>query len=155
MKILIVLMGLLFSGLSSFCQELTFEYDAAGNQTKRQWICINCTSAKAAVLATTKAEQLKQSAFEKDSLVNLISRKLIAYPNPLVETLYLKWEATDQSFLKAIQVFTMNGIKVHAQNLAVQERETAINFSNYVPGIYLVRALYSDNRQEVIKVIKR
>lgn len=28
----------------SLAQKLAFSYDAAGNQTERRWVCINCPS---------------------------------------------------------------------------------------------------------------
>lgn len=157
MKKLLLCCLVLFCFKSSlFAQELSFEYDNAGNQTIRRWICINCP-----VIRAVKKDGLISAATSKDSVTNKVpvntesGRKLTAYPNPVTEVLNVKWSAGDQSYVTSIDVFSMTGVRIYHRNYGPGQGETSISFSGLGPGSYVVRVLYSDNKQEVLKIIKQ
>lgn len=157
MKKLLLCCFILFCFKSAlYAQELSFEYDAAGNQTVRRWICINCP-----VTRSVKATNLASTVVSKDSITNKVpdnilpGRKLTAYPNPVTEVLNVKWSAGDQSYVTSIDVFSMTGVRTYHRNYGPGQGETSISFSGLGPGSYVVRVLYSDNKQEVLKIIKQ
>lgn len=127
-------------------QQLTFQYDAAGNQISREVICVNCTPAVASVL-----EEILPPA--KDSL--LAGRQFSAYPNPVTEILNLQWKTGDESYLKIIDVFSVNGTSLQHKVLSSKQTEATLSFFNLSPGMYILRAVYSDGRQESLKVLKQ
>ena len=145
------------SGL--FAQELSFEYDAAGNQATRRWICVNCPVIRSIVQATEIAATTpaKEVVTEKktDNTDALPKRKLIAYPNPLTEILNVKWSADDKSYVKSIDVFSITGVRTYHQNYRQGQTETSISFFNLAPGGYVMRVVYSDDKQEAIRLIKQ
>ncbi|GAB2972599.1 hypothetical protein GCM10027049_03060 [Mucilaginibacter puniceus] len=134
--------------------ELSFDYDAAGNQTTRTWICVNCTTPF--VSAPFFAKQLGTVVFQGSTTVNTSEeRKLIAYPNPLVETLNLKWQNPKYP-IKSVDISTINGTRVYSQTYTTVEEQNQVSvpFSKQIPGMYLVRVTYSDGKQEVVRVVK-
>lgn len=134
-------------------QELSFDYDAAGNQTTRTWICVNCTTYPSAPFFT---KQLGVVVFQGSTTVNTSEeRKLTAYPNPLVETLNLKWE-NPKYYIKSVDISTINGTRVYSEsyNYVEGQMQVTVPFSKQIPGMYLVRVTYSDGKQEVVRVVK-
>ena len=134
-------------------QELSFDYDAAGNQTTRTWICVNCTTYNSAPFF---AKQLGTVVIKASEQVNTSEeRKLVAYPNPLVETLNLKWENPKYP-IKSVEVSTVNGTRVYSQIYpnVEEQNQVSVPFGKQIPGLYLVRVTYSDGKQEVVRVIK-
>lgn len=139
-----------------FAQELSFEYDNAGNQTIRRWICINCP-----VTRSVRAASLMSTAPAKEAITDKVpdstipGRKLTAYPNPVTEVLNVTWSANDKSYVQSIDVFSMTGVRTYHQNYSLAQTETSISFSSLAPGSYVLRVVYSDNRQEALKIIKQ
>lgn len=133
-------------------QELAFDYDAAGNQITRTWICVNCTTYVSAPFFAKQAVIVSQTATPINTSED---RKLIAYPNPLVETLNLKWENV-KYYIKSVDVSTINGTRVYSQSYQYIEGVTQVSvpFNKQIPGMYLVRVTYSDGKQEVVRVVK-
>ena len=132
--------------------ELSFDYDAAGNQITRTWICVNCSTFTQPMFA----QQLGTVVIKASTTVNTSEeRKLTAYPNPLVETLNLKWENPKYP-IKSVDISTINGTRVYSQNYPVVEEQNQVSvpFSKQIPGMYLVRVTYSDGKQEVVRVVK-
>ena len=127
-------------------QQLTFQYDAAGNQISRQVICINCSPGVASV-----QEEILPLA--KDSI--LAGRQFSAYPNPVTEVLNLQWKTGDASYMKVIDVFSVNGTRLQHKVLSSQQTEASLSFFNLSPGMYILRGVYSDGRQESLKVLKQ
>jgi hypothetical protein len=138
--------------IKTHAQELSFDYDAAGNQTTRTWICVNCTTYSAPLFA----KQQGVIVFQGSTPVNTSEdRKLTAYPNPLVETLNLKWENVKYP-IKSVDVSTINGTRVYSEsyNYVEGQMQVSVPFSKQIPGMYLVRVTYSDGKQEVVRVVK-
>jgi hypothetical protein len=133
--------------------ELSFDYDAAGNQTTRTWICVNCTTY---TLAPFFAQQLGTVVIKASVPVNTSEeRKLTAYPNPLIETLNLKWENPKYP-IKSVDISTINGTRVFSQTYPIGEEQNQVSvpFSRQIPGMYLVKVTYSDGKQEIVRVVK-
>ncbi|SFA52732.1 Por secretion system C-terminal sorting domain-containing protein [Pedobacter suwonensis] len=147
---LIITSCLLFFFKTSVAQKLAFSYDAAGNQTERRWVCINCPSARQ--MAMDKKTNNLPPGELGEGLVT--ERGIKAYPNPLKETLNVSWGAPDKIYLKSIQVYSVGGNSVFKRNYNTEERQTTITFQQLPPGTYLLVGQYSDAKTETIKLIK-
>ena len=154
MKILSALIFLLVLTAETRAQELKFEYDNAGNQQVREWICVNCPHINA-VAGGQQAAALKSDGPQKLHDDGPGSHQLSVYPNPLTETLNVKWNNDDHVFVSAIDIFSLNGVRLFHQKYASEQKETSISFLNFAPGSYLLKASYSNQKQEVVKLIKQ
>ncbi len=134
--------------------ELSFDYDAAGNQTTRTWICINCTTPFASAAFFSK--YMGTGTITAPPAPNKTEdRKLIAFPNPLTEILTLKWE-NQKYYIKAVEVSTISGTSVYSQSYPYVEGQTQVTvpFSKLIAGMYIVRVTHSDGKQEIVRVVK-
>jgi hypothetical protein len=146
-------------GMLLFCfaktgqaQEISFDYDAAGNQIKREWICFGCLPFQPTSVTANKTDQIaatKPDFFNPD-------QKVIAYPNPLTETLNIKWEPL-RKYITAIEVYSMTGVNFFKKSYKYEEAEfhEAIQFTKMTAGMYVVKVTFSDGKQELIKVVKQ
>jgi hypothetical protein len=105
-------------------------------------------------LQEEEANRLKKN-FGETSDDEFASHKLMAYPNPLTEILNVKWWNDDQVYVKNIEVFTLSGVRLFSKTYSDKERETSISFLDFAAGSYLLKASYSNNKQEVVKLIKQ
>ena len=88
--------------ISVNAQRIQFNYDTAGNQTRR-FICLSCPARVADSIPKEIAE-LKEEDLLKFSPEDVISY----YPNPVREELYLKWELVNENKVSSIEVFSIN-----------------------------------------------
>ncbi|MFC5283651.1 hypothetical protein [Pedobacter alpinus] len=49
----------------------------------------------------------------------------------------------------------MSGIKLISLKCSEKQKEASISFLQYAAGTYLLKATYSSNREEIIKIIKQ
>jgi hypothetical protein len=145
---------LLFLGLSLFAEaqnpnKIIFDYDAAGNQIKRE-LCISCAQ------ASYKTKALKEvTALQEKDLQKFFPEDVIFfYPNPVKEELYLKWELVADKTVSSIYLYTMNGQVLKTYNDFKKTNTLNIPFSEYPTGTYLVVLVYNDGEQKTIKIIK-
>ncbi|PJJ80284.1 T9SS type A sorting domain-containing protein [Mucilaginibacter auburnensis] len=137
-------------------QELKFDYDAAGNQTKREWICINCTQLTTTATAVTSKSDFVAEKPKSNSPIKDPELKLIAYPNPLTETLNIKFDPLKR-FITSIEVYSMVGVSFFKKSYRYVEEEfhEMIPFTQMTPGMYVVKVSFSDGKQELLKVVKQ
>lgn len=144
---------LLFLGFSLFAKaqdKIVFEYDTAGNQTKR-FLCLsaNCTT-------TSKTKAPKEiAALQKEDLQKFFPEDVISYyPNPVKEELYLKWELVIDKSVATIYLYDLNGRVLQTYNNLEKANTINIPFFNYPAGTYLVVLVYNDGDQKNIKIVK-
>jgi hypothetical protein len=133
-------------------ERLTFTYDAAGNQTQRKWICANCSSS-AYRPTEEQVKLLNDSKFADEDKEP--KRSLEGFPNPVTEILGVKWSSSEDVFVKQIELYSISGVKVYQNKYAPNQHETTISFIDLAPGVYILRATYSDNKKEILKIIKK
>ena len=100
--VLLFLFTILVSIGSNAQDRIKFEYDTAGNQTRR-FVCFSC-SAKTTDSIPKEIAELKEEDLLKFSPEDVISY----YPNPVREELYLKWELVNENKVSSIEVFSIN-----------------------------------------------
>ena len=145
MKFFLFIVLICFGTNKLKAQQLSFQYDNAGNQIVREWICVNCPRISS---VDTYDQQLLNTDHLKD-------HKLSAYPNPLTEVLYVKWWNEDDVSLTSIEVYSLNGTRLFYEKFSSQQNQTSISFLNLAAGTYILRALYSNKKLETLKLIKQ
>jgi hypothetical protein len=145
-----VLLLLFVLPIFAFSQDkILFAYDNAGNQVSRT-LCINCLSAGKTTEAITKIEDLKEEDLQKFFPEDVISY----YPNPVKEQLFLKWELINQNKVSEIQLHSLNGQLLKTISKLENTNTQTMQFQTYPNGVYLLLLLYTDGKQESIKIIK-
>lgn len=148
MKHYLLLLLIITCSLQIQAQKITFEYDAAGNQIKR-------------VLSFSTQKKTNRSpkeivAMEEEDLQKFFPEDVISYyPNPVREELYLKWQLTDENYVKALQVYSFNGQKLKSYSLSDNDDSQTIPFQSYPEGTYLIILEYKTGEQKTIKIIKK
>ncbi len=143
---------LLFLGISSFAfsqnaNRIRFNYDSAGNQTRR-YICL-CAERQSSEVKQT--EDLKDSDLQKLSSEDLFS----FYPNPVQEKLFLKWELIDDKKVSKIDLYAFSGQLINSYKGLEAVSSKEIYFSNLAVGSYLINVIYTDGEQKSITIIKK
>src|SRR5690606_16475798 len=139
-------------------QKLVFEYDAAGNQTSREWVCINCSTSQMMAEASVIADTIEKASMDplSEDIPNPFDeiRVVSVYPNPVSETLHVRWSSDLNIPIKAIYLNPTTGtLLLHTQIAPFQETMT-IPFNSYPPGSYWLNAIFTDGRRESITIIK-
>jgi hypothetical protein len=137
-----------FISTFSFSQsKLLFEYDAAGNQIKRELCISNCgTAAK----TTQESAKLQPEDYLKAFPEDVISY----YPNPVKEELYLKWDLKDNNKVTTIQLFSFSGQLIKSISKLENQNTYTFPFQQYPQGNYVLLLLYSNGDQKSIQIIK-
>jgi hypothetical protein len=147
---LLVVMILFSLCIQAQPKKITFEYDGAGNQIKRE-LCLTCTSKKSNVTPPKEIAAVTEEDLEKFTPDDVISY----YPNPVREELYLKWELSNDVYVKSLQVYNFNGQVLKNYSQSERENTQTIPFQSYPAGVYLVVLEYSNGDQKTIKIIKQ
>jgi hypothetical protein len=143
---------LLFLGFSLFVKaqdKITFDYDAAGNQIKRE-LCLSCNKAGYKTKAPKEIAALQEEDLQKFKPEDVISY----YPNPVKEELYIKWELVIDKKVTSIYLYAINGKILQTYDNLEKTNALNIPFLNYPTGVYLVVLVYNDGEQKTIKIVK-
>ncbi|RKR10997.1 putative secreted protein (Por secretion system target) [Flavobacterium sp. 90] len=128
--------------------KLTFDYDAAGNQTNRT-LCITCV--------LKSAKQVKEvEAIVQDDLLKFSPDDVISYyPNPVKEELYLQWQLANDNYVTSVYVYSITGQVLQTYQTNSGSNNLNIPFQQYSTGVYLVLLSYKDGGEKSIKIIKK
>ncbi len=149
MKNYLLLLFLCFSLFVKAQDKITFDYDNAGNQIKRE-LCLSCNKAGYKTAAPKEIVALKEEDLQKFTPEDVISY----YPNPVKEELYLKWELVEYKTVTSIYLYALNGQTLKTYNNLEKSSALNIPFFNYPTGTYLVVLVYNDGEQKTIKIVK-
>ncbi|MCV9930890.1 T9SS type A sorting domain-containing protein [Flavobacterium sp. LS1R47] len=131
-------------------QKITFNYDAAGNQTLRE-LCLSGCTAKMSKEIPKEIDAITDEDLQKFSPEDVISY----YPNPVREELYLKWELKDGNSVSSIVVYGLNGQTLNTYHKTKKINTQNISFQSYPTGVYIVALIYTSGDQKTIKIIKQ
>lgn len=129
-------------------QIISFDYDDAGNQIKRQ-LCNSCHNKTAMPLK--EVADLRPSDLLKFTPEDVISY----YPNPVKEELYLKWDLIDNNTVQSIQLFAINGAIIKNIDNLENQTNISIMFKDYSEGIFIIQLTYSNGAQKSISIVKQ
>lgn len=136
--------------LSAQQHRITFEYDLAGNQIKRN-VCFGCS----ARIAKNNETETKKSEKETDTKPVVESNDYIKYfPNPVVEELNISWEMLKTAQIVELKIFNSSGVLVFSKNVK-KETTTIVSFQSYPQGMYFVELLHNNGHINTIKIIKK
>jgi hypothetical protein len=134
--------------IQAHAQKITFEYDTAGNQIKRE---LTFDTGKNSDTPAKEIVAVKEEDLQKFAPSDVLSY----YPNPVREELYLKWELADDNYVKGVQVYNFNGQLLKSYSQSGNDNSQTIPFQDYPAGIYLIILEYSSGDQKTIKIIKK
>lgn len=138
----------LFAGMVCSAQNrLSFDYDAAGNQTSRNW-CSNCHSKNAST-----PKDIAQVT-ENDLLQFFPNDVISYYPNPVKELLYLKWKNAEGVTITHIQLYNLNGQLIQEFKNLEDKSDFSISFYSLPQNLYSLNLVYTNGEQKSIKIIK-
>lgn len=127
--------------------KVSFTYDTAGNQVLRKW----CTLCPARSGGNPKNEaDITENDLEKFHPEDIVSY----YPNPVQEQLYLKWELTDDKRMLEINLYNINGQLIQSVKNLQNTDHYLFPFQSLPEGIYALNLIYSNGKEEPIKIIK-
>jgi hypothetical protein len=129
---------------------IEFEYDNAGNQTRRKFIYL---SARPSSNSITQKE--KMVAKQEDYIESDIYPEISYYPNPVRSELFIKWTDTAEKDIQTIELYDLSGkLFMTYKNQSSLDANT-INFENYPTGIYNIMLLYNSGEIKNLKVVKQ
>jgi hypothetical protein len=135
---------------------ITFEYDIAGNQIKRN-VCFGCSARLAKNNDTEKDTEKETKKSEKETVTKPVveSNDYIKYfPNPVIDELNISWEMLKTSEIIELKIFNSTGVLVFSKDLK-KETTTLVSFQSYPQGIYFVELLHNNGHINTIKIIKK
>lgn len=145
MKKFLILLLFSFS-LNGVAQKITFEYDAAGNQIKREY-CSGCTSRMSDIKEYKDITTTDLQKFFPEDVISY-------YPNPVKDELYLEWELVNDNRVLSIDIYNINGQLLKNIN-PLSDNKTIISFQDFTSGTYLVNLNYATDNQKTITIIKK
>lgn len=133
--------------------KIQFSYDAAGNQIKRDRVCVNCPALKAIIDSTLIAEL--KNVKELEEIISETENPIItAYPNPVTDILQVEWVKTDND-VQSIILFSGIGQILLDKNIDSTYSSFNIDFNTYPSGKYIVNVIYADNTRQSFQVLKK
>ncbi len=129
-------------------QELSFTYDNAGNQTKRELICLGCRRA-------SEQNNSKNTVTDSDFIQSAEYPQIQYFPNPVSYELQVKW-TTDKTYpLSTIKIYSISGQHVKTYPNLEKTNDIKIPFYNYPEGMYNMILHYSNGEQKNFKILKK
>jgi Secretion system C-terminal sorting domain len=129
---------------------LKFIYDAAGNQTNRQFIYITSGVWRQSKPATTKKVITKEKLIESD-----IYTDILYYPNPVQSELFIKWKNNEIDFVEKIEIYSLSGQILKTISSLKNLEETNIDFQSLPSGYYNLQIIYHSGEEKDLKIIKK
>ncbi|MBR9845306.1 MAG: T9SS type A sorting domain-containing protein [Algicola sp.] len=131
---------------------LLFDYDNAGNQTKR-YLCVfgtSCSSRLANPIAKDLVAEELEEELNKESF-NVIT----LHPNPVKDKLQIEFSFKEGVNLgSSINIFDVKGTLIEKVNFSSDYNTAVVDFSQKSSGIYFVHFHLSNNETITKKVIK-
>jgi hypothetical protein len=72
------------------------------------------------------------------------------YPNPSIEGFLM---IRSSEFLHRAEIYTLNGVKIHAKEFLRNKNEERLNISAFTAGIYVIK-ITDSNSESIYKIIK-
>lgn len=144
--IVLLFFGLLTPCFSQNIEKIYFEYDTAGNQIVR-FNCSGCRNAD-----TGKKEI---TGFDNTTLLTNPSNKLIYYPNPVEDELFIEWSFEDENYITDIFLYDVNNRLLLSKKELNEVTNTKISLVIYPTGIYFTVLNFKDGKQQLLKIFKK
>lgn len=136
---------------------IQFSYDAAGNQTLRNRVCVNCQGAAREPLDTTEVvtvdleEDILQDALGEETVED---PRIMAYPNPVTNILHVEWVNTEKPVAQMV-LFSGIGRQLYQTDISTRQGNLNLDFSTYPPGRYILYVQYTDRSKKAFHILKK
>lgn len=139
-----------YFGMSQrFENTITFGYDTAGNQVRRELTLFLLTEVE-------EVEMRNSSEIIEEDLLKFSPDDVISYyPNPVKEELFLKWDLINNNLVSKIEVYSLNGQLVKLYQNLEKVNTLIIPFQQYPSGTYSTLLFYTNGEQKSITIIKQ
>lgn len=124
-----------------------FNYDSAGNQTRKYYKVVGTVAKK-------EREEIIEEITDKDLNEEENLSQLAYYPNPIEGELILNWSTSINSRIASIEVYSIDARLIHSYK-PKDTGEYRIPFNSYTSGIYIVKALFDSGKKDIFKVLKK
>jgi hypothetical protein len=129
---------------------LKFIYDAAGNQTNRQFVYIASGVWRQSNPVNGRAVILEEELIESD-----IYSDILYYPNPVLSELFLRWKNNEIEYVEKIELYSLSGQLVKTIPTVKDIQETTIDFQSLPSGYYNLVLTYTSGEEKDLKIIKK
>lgn len=136
-----------------------YNYDNAGNQTNRNWVCINCQGSSREV--PTDTVDVVETDLQDDVLDDLLDSTtpeevgtIDAYPNPVTSVLQVEW-VENQKMVSNIALYSMSGRQLFQRSVQQKAGNLDLDFSIYPPGRYIISVEYNDSSRKAFHILKK
>lgn len=133
---------------SQTVDHIQFDYDAAGNQTRRYAIDINPGRISNNI---KDIKDLKDSDLTKADIYDDIKY----YPNPVQQALFVEWKNTEESYVEKIEVHSMTGQLMQSYKNLSKQQTISVSFQDYPNGFYNLLLIYSNSEKKSLRIIKK
>jgi hypothetical protein len=129
---------------------VAFDYDDAGNQTKRRFIYV-----AGGIYRQTNPITKNEIVAEKQLIESDIFSDILYYPNPVQSELFLKWKNSEVNYVDRIELYSLSGQLIKSISTIKNVEETTIDFQSLPSGYYNLLLLYSSGEAKDLKIIKK
>ena len=128
---------------------LKFIFDAAGNQTNRQFVYIASGVWRPANINNPEPVAKEKTLTESD-----LFDDILYYPNPVISELFVKWKNSENSFVEKIELYSFSGQLLKSIPNNKNNEETTFDFQEFPSGYYNLVLVYSSGESKDLKIIK-
>ena len=126
---------------------IKFDFDTAGNQTKRHLIYLSAGQGKQ--LSGDDSREISEGLID-----DMEYGDISYYPNPVRSELYVQWEKDASHEVQKIYLYDLSGRQInYFPNMNGLENIT-IDFQPYPAGIYSVNLIYNTGKLKTLKIVK-
>ncbi len=152
---LLLLVSFLLSSPNLFAQgssnqTIHFAYDNAGNQIQRFFPVIVAKSTE-----VNEEEVVVQDVTDADISQDKNLHLLEYYPNPVENSLTISWQKSINATVSSLQVYSMDYKLMGSFKPNKNLQEYTIPFNRYANGIYIIKVLFTNGKQDAFKIIKK
>ena len=121
-----------------------FNYDDAGNQIYRGYVCNNCPVQWKQETPPEAGNTSNQNENNDDEFWNEIR----IYPVPVKDVLTIDWSDEADALIDHVSLYEQNTIhwKFQQQNIPNLNKQIQINMANYYMGVYVLTFTLKDGR---------
>lgn len=132
---------------SQTIDHIQFDYDSAGNQTRRY--AIDILENRNTNVKDTK--DISKTDLKTSDLYNDIKY----YPNPVQQELFVEWKNTEESYVEKIEVHSMSGQLMQTYKNLSKQQTISVSFQDYPNGFYNLILVYSNSEKKSLRIIKK
>lgn len=129
---------------------IAFDYDNAGNQTKRKIIYLPRRRHRQHLVPDSPMTVGENQLIPADEY-----KDLSYYPNPVNSQLYVKWSDQKGEDMQTMELYNVEGKLMHSYPNQSDKDNATVNFWEYPQGIYELKLMYRGGETKTLKIVKQ